>query len=118
ISLSRTGSCSEPNTFLIAGRRRAPPPTPPQEWGEKICDRRSYLLPPSPEGGLRGVCATNRSGRPLWVGRYHASERVTSFPLVVLNARQMGRLIESLMKWTLPSQNTAFTPPGWRLREA
>ena len=38
---------------------------------------------------------------------------MTSPPARVPRANQVVRLIEFLMNLTEPSQNVAFTPPGW-----
>ena len=43
---------------------------------------------------------------------------MTSFPRVVLRARQVNRLTVSLTYRTLPSANPTFTPPGCLLRAA
>ena len=36
-----------------------------------------------------------------------------SMPAMLPRARQVWPSVESLMKCTLPSPNSAFTPPGW-----
>ena len=41
---------------------------------------------------------------------------MTSPPATVARACQAARLIEFLMKWTLPLTKTMLTPPGCRLR--
>ena len=47
------------------------------------------------------------------IPRQYESELMTSPPAIVPRARQVLPSMELLMKWTLPSANTALTPPGW-----
>ena len=51
---------------------------------------------------------------PLSVGKsQNESLLTTSPPASVAMAYQVVKLTEFLMKWTEPSMNRTFTPPGW-----
>ena len=59
------------------------------------------------------------AGGPCWglgfrIGSQNAVP-MTSRPATVANAFHVGRSIVSEMRWTEPSANNTFTPPGWKL---
>ena len=80
----------------------------------------------SPAAPQPEMAAARTATAPAWIMIFMASDsRLAQYwsaerprpPTALKRACQTERLIVFLMKWTEPSQNDAFTPPGWALRE-
>ena len=95
-------------------------PTTPTEQLEALLPdrwqaaRASRVEPPSPSATDASTPSPELVARsPVSKKCQKLSELRTSPPALVPRAHHVCMLIDSLMKWTLPSPKRTLTPPGW-----